>query len=91
VHALDNVTREARKSLSLRGWQELAAWHGEHEQWGEERRAGGKICAAAGVAVVEQGRHGQHWEADTTEAEASAGVGKGNYDLAAATKGAGRW
>ena len=29
--ALDNVTREVRKSLSLRGWQELAAWQGEHE------------------------------------------------------------
>ena len=40
--------------------------------------------------MVEQGRHGQYGEADTTEAEASAGVDKANNDLAAATKGAGR-
>ena len=29
--ALGNVTREVRKSRPLRGWQELAAWQGEHE------------------------------------------------------------
>ena len=40
--------------------------------------------------VVEQGRHGRQGEADTTEAEASAGVRKGNYGLAAATEGADR-
>ena len=54
----------------------------------EESR--GKVCAAAGDAVVEQGRHGRQGEADTKEAEASAGVRKGNYGLAAATEGADR-
>ena len=40
--------------------------------------------------MVVQGRHGQYGEANTMEAEASAGVGKENYDLAAATRGEGR-
>ena len=45
---------------------------------GDLEESGGEISAAAGVEVDEQGRHGQYREADTTEAEASAGVGKAN-------------
>ena len=48
------------------------------ENGGDLEESGGEICAAARVEVVEQGRHGRQGEADTTEAEASAGVGKGN-------------
>ena len=83
--------QQAEESESREGATVAAAGagtEGKSGEGGEESR--GKICAAEGIAVDEQGRHGQYREANTTEAEASAGVGMENYDLAAATKGEGR-
>ena len=83
--------QQAEESESREGATVAAAGAGTEGKSGEGvEESRGKICAAAGVTVVEQGRHGRQGEADTTEAEASAGVRKGNYGLAAATEGADR-